>query len=137
MIDKKKLSRRFSRQAKTYDKYANVQKEMAQALLASCNDEVRTILEIGCGTGYLTQALTRAFPQARIHAIDLAPGMIDLAKTKVASQVEFTCCDFETQVLTDQYDLIISNATFQWFENIEVCLDKIKEALTPDMILPK
>lgn len=31
------------------------------------------ILEIGCGTGYLTRLLVKTFPNAAITAVDLAP----------------------------------------------------------------
>ncbi|GAA3329015.1 hypothetical protein GCM10020331_075330 [Ectobacillus funiculus] len=44
------------------------------------------ILEIGCGSGYLTQLLCKAFPKARILAIDLAPGMIDVAQERIQEE---------------------------------------------------
>jgi len=132
MIDKRKLSRRFSRQAKTYDKYARVQKEMAEELLALCKTQPKHILEIGSGTGYLTQALAAAFPNAKIHAIDIAEGMIDLARDQVPSQkVTFECGDFEDLNFNRTYDLVISNATFQWFNHLEESLRKIKSLLEP------
>src|SRR5688500_7035775 len=59
MIDKRLLSKRFSEHAKTYDAYANVQKNMAKQLVdllpqKNTNHKIN-ILEIGCGTGYLTR----------------------------------------------------------------------------------
>ena len=38
--------------------------------------KIKNILEIGCGTGYLTRALIELFPSAHITAVDIAPGMI-------------------------------------------------------------
>lgn len=125
MIDKQKVARRFSRNAKTYDRYANVQKVMAQQLLRQLTP-LKTparILEIGCGTGYLTALLATRFPQADITALDIAQGMIDVAAARPENQhVTFLCADAEETALEGSYDLVISNATFQWFNQPEQTL---------------
>jgi malonyl-CoA O-methyltransferase len=141
MIDKQLLQKRFSLHAKTYDRYAQVQKQMAGQLLTALDgpnlpDKAR-ILEIGCGTGYLTKALCTRFPQAQIFAVDLAPGMIEVAKEKVRlEQVTFICGDIEQMNWQKSFDLIISNATFQWFNQLELTLKKLFSSLTTNgMIL--
>lgn len=137
MIDKKKLERRFSRNAKTYDTYASVQKIMSHKLMDHINvKQVGKILEIGCGTGYLTSLLLEAYPHAHISAVDLAPGMIDVAKQRVDAlnaedRVEFICADIESDFPKTSYDLIISNATFQWFNHPGDMAEKILTHLEP------
>ena len=137
-IDKKKVARRFSRNAKTYDQYANVQKTMAKKLLSMVPSEVTPghILEIGCGTGYLTGLLATAYPHAQIDALDIAQGMIDVASRQVTSdKVSFHCGDAETWDGDAGYDLIISNATFQWFNTPKVTQDKLHGLLTEAGVL--
>ncbi|CAH0286973.1 Malonyl-[acyl-carrier protein] O-methyltransferase [Peribacillus sp. Bi96] len=135
MIDKRLLSKRFSEHAKTYDAYANVQKSMAKQLVEllpqkNSNQKIN-ILEIGCGTGYLTRLLVKTFPNAAITAVDLAPGMVEVAKgmTKEVS-VTFLCGDIEDMTLNGNYDLVISNATFQWLNNLPATLEKLLTRLT-------
>ncbi|WP_018132662.1 malonyl-ACP O-methyltransferase BioC [Effusibacillus pohliae] len=144
-IDKQLLQKRFSQNAKTYDRYANVQKIMAQTLLElafeSCRAKVESasrlhILEIGCGTGFLTSRLQQCFPNALITAVDLAPGMIEVARTRVAGDsVRFLVGDIEEMPLTGTYDLIISNATFQWFNQLPATVQRLFHALNRQGVL--
>ena len=99
MIDKEKLKRRFSRNARQYDKYAKVQKNMGDILIEkikSTKTQYKNILEIGCGTGYVTKLLCEHFKTLNITAIDIAPGMISHAKSKISdTRVGFICGDVE------------------------------------------
>ncbi len=139
MIDKKKLERRFSRHAKTYDEYAVVQKEMSHKLMGNIEiDSPLNILEIGCGTGYLTALIAEKYPQSNIVALDLAPGMIEVAKERLSSlpsttvkPIAFKCADAEAEFPQGPFDLIISNATFQWFNNPEQMALNVLDNLTP------
>ncbi|MBT2647100.1 malonyl-ACP O-methyltransferase BioC [Bacillus sp. ISL-34] len=137
MIDKRLLSKRFSEHAKTYDAYANVQKNMAKQLVdllpqKSTNHKI-SILEIGCGTGYLTRLLVKTFPNAAVTAVDLAPGMVEVAKGMTdEDRVTFLCTDIEEMVLNENYDLIISNATFQWLNDLPATLEKLCTRLTAE-----
>ncbi|MFJ7929750.1 malonyl-ACP O-methyltransferase BioC [Peribacillus sp. NPDC096448] len=137
MIDKRLLSKRFSEHAKTYDAYANVQKNMAKQLVdllpqKNTNHKIN-ILEIGCGTGYLTRLLVKTFPNAAITAVDLAPGMVEVAKGMTKEdRVTFLCTDIEEMALNENYDLIISNATFQWLNDLPATLEKLCTRLTAE-----
>ena len=54
----------------------------------------RTVLEVGCGTGQLTERLARF--GFRLTAIDLGPSMIDAARRRLAgSAVSFEVASFE------------------------------------------
>ncbi|AIE59856.1 malonyl-ACP O-methyltransferase BioC [Bacillus methanolicus] len=138
MIDKQLLRMRFSKQAKTYDEYANVQKKMAKKLFDSlpkmmCEQKM-DILEIGCGTGFLTKLLNEAFPKARITAVDLAPGMIEVAQERMNNKecITFLCGDIEEMTIDGSYDFIVSNATFQWLNNLDTVINRLCSLLKPD-----
>lgn len=139
MIDKEKLKRRFSRNARQYDQYAAVQKITAASLVEMIRSEGRDykeILEIGCGTGHMTELLTGAFPSARITAVDIADGMVAYASNRLEnSNITFLCTDAEEMPLERKYDLIISNATFQWFNHLEQTLARLLNALTENGLL--
>jgi malonyl-CoA O-methyltransferase len=132
MIDKEKLKRRFSRNIETYDEYANVQKHMSKKLLSMVQiEDGMNILEIGCGTGYLTKLILEKDKNVKITAVDIAPGMIEFCKKdKDLKSVDFFQGDIEKMDLTEEYDLIISNATFQWFNHLDETLKKLKESLS-------
>ena len=61
---KQSIRRNFARRAGSYDRHAGVQRLMALGLLARVQEalpQARRVLEIGCGTGYLTSLLRQDF----------------------------------------------------------------------------
>ncbi len=92
---------------------------------------INSILEIGCGTGYVTRKLLELFPEAHITALDIAPGMIEYSRNNMTQNITFVCDDIEEMELNKSYDLIVSNATFQWFNHFESTFEKLTSALTP------
>ena len=75
-----------------------------------------SILEIGCGTGQLTEALA-SFGLSLI-AIDIGPSMIEAARRRLAgSAVRFTASSFEDFTAAESsFDLIISATAFHWID---------------------
>lgn len=136
MINKKLVARNFSRSSKTYDKYAQVQKHMGKKLLTYIENKPESILEIGCGTGYLSKILVDRYPNAKIDLCDISEEMLKLAEDRLGSKINrYICGDIEELDLTRKYDLIISNATFQWFNNIEKTLEKLNKSLNKDAVI--
>lgn len=134
MPDKHLVRMHFSANAGNYDLYAHVQKKMASRLaeFAALADRANTaaILDVGSGTGYLTELLVSLFPTARIKAVDIAPGMIEAAKRKFAGRnIRFRCADVEEMSITEDYDLIASNASLQWWNETPRTLERLYSAL--------
>lgn len=127
-IDKTLLANRFGSRVSTYDAVTPVQAEMAKMLVGQALDHFTSqqplrILELGCGTGRMTCQLATVFPEAQITALDISADMIRFAKTRNL-RVEYVVADAETYLrdTTDTYDLIISNAVMQWFEDADRAL---------------
>lgn len=129
MISEKKqtISRKFSRAAGTYDAFSHVQKESAAHLAETLPSLFfpAKILELGCGTGNYTRLLQRAFPRAQMWAIDFSQAMVDHARRKLGEDINlhFLCTDGEEFLASRKtpYDLITSNATLQWFDDLDSC----------------
>jgi malonyl-CoA O-methyltransferase len=137
-VDKKLMKDHFSAGAARYDDCAKIQERMAGILadsdaLKSLNPGGKLkILEIGCGTGILTGKLTGLFPHASISAIDIAPGMIKAAGMKNNSPgVIYICGDAEKYRWDDSFDLVISNAAFQWMNDPRGTVSKYYSLLKP------
>ena len=75
-----------------------------------------TALEIGCGTGQLTEGLARR--GLRLTAIDIGPALIDRARRRPGcTDVSFQLTAFEDLAAADaSFDLIISAAAFHWID---------------------
>jgi len=136
-MDKETLIRNFSRCAHSYDHYADVQKVAALRLLEEIKDKsFEKILEIGCGTGNYTYLLKERFKDAELKVIDISEKMIEVASKKLnCGGIEFVVADAEKIQLNEDFDLITSNACFQWFEYLEDTLMKYNDALKKNGII--
>ena len=127
-MDKKTIVKNFSRYAHMYDRYSNVQRKAAFELLNMIKkDRFTKIMEMGCGTGNYTRLLREKFKKARIKAVDISYKMIEVASDKLRDKgIEFIVKDAENMNLDEEFDLITSNACFQWFEDLGQALLKYK-----------
>jgi malonyl-CoA O-methyltransferase len=138
MISEKKqtISRKFSRAAETYDSFSHVQKESAARLTETLSPLFvpATILELGCGTGNYTDLLRKKYPSSELWAIDFSQAMVDHARRKLGEDgnLHFLCTDGEEFLASRKtsYDLITSNATLQWFEDLDDCFRHVAATLS-------
>jgi len=120
------LLRRFEAGASRYDAHAWAQRQSARDLLAFTASSlpaapcaggapVRRVLEPGCGTGLYTRMLLDAFPEAIVFGVDISEAMARAARRRIGDpRARFVVADAE-EISAGSYDLITSNATFQWF----------------------
>ena len=132
---KETIRLKFSRSAATYDEHATLQKEVAERLATLLPKKApATILETGCGTGTYTSLLKKLYPAARITAIDFADNMLGQARQKFTNQptVTFQCADAEffLKEKHESFDLVTSNATMHWFDNLANTAGLIADSLT-------
>ncbi len=128
---KQKVISNFDAGAFYYDDYADVQKQIAIDLCHKIEGHPKTILEIGCGTGFLTEELKKKFPDVKILATDIAPNMVAKCQQKLKSDnITFDVIDGENITINQKFDLIISSMTFQWFEDLPKALEVLKRLLT-------
>lgn len=116
---KEKIAASFGEKRCHYDSHATIQKQAAEKLARLLpNLTTPKILEIGCGTGFLTKLLFQKYPDGLFHITDLSPDMVDYCQSKYAHQTaNYFQMDGENLHCDDDYDLIVSAMTFQWFTN--------------------
>ena len=137
MINKEIIKRNFSRAAQYYDAYSTVQYRCALKLIDKVKaNSLSKILDIGCGTGNYTKLLKDKYPAAQIKAVDISREMVKIAKKKLQnSTIEFIIADAEVVDFKENFDLISSNASFQWFENLEGTLLKYRKLLNKNGVV--
>jgi malonyl-ACP O-methyltransferase BioC len=137
---KAKIKRAFSRSASTYDRYSDVQREMAGMLSEHMPDlKPKRILELGCATGSYTSILSDNFPEAAITSVDFSEKMVETASTRLKgySNIRLACKDAEVFLshCDKSFDLITSNAAIHWFTDQELAFQNIMERLNRDGLL--
>jgi len=102
--------------AQTYDKTSEPQQEWASEVLGRLEGIAQnaTVLDVGCGTGRVTEALLSLVPQGRVLAIDASPDMVALARRRLGNRAQVWCQDVLELYLDLPVDAIVSTATLHW-----------------------
>ena len=91
--------------------------EMQWALLKYLPDEirrgtreVRSIVDLGCGTGNLAVLLAREFPDADLHLVDVSSESLDVARQRLDdTQATFHTADMREWEFPGGHDLVASS----------------------------
>lgn len=137
-LEKQKVRRTFERAARNYDSAARVQRELGDRLLEHL-EPVRIkparVLDVGAGTGALARTLCKRYRGSRVLALDLAEGMMRVARQKtwrLFSRQNFVCGDAEQLPLAPgRMELVVSNATLQWCNDPDGVFAEILRVLKP------
>jgi malonyl-CoA O-methyltransferase len=141
IIDKRRARRAFEAAAAGYDLAAVLQREIADRLLERLDYvrlEPRRILDLGCGTGYAVQPLHRRYRRAEVVALDFALPMLQQARRRGSwlRRPQCLCADAESLPLADgSVDLILSNATLQWCNDLNGTFRECLRVLRPGGLL--
>ena len=138
---KQVIKRNFSSAARSYDRNAALQREVAEvlarrlklpALSKGATDHPR-VLDIGCGTGTLTSLIEGLSPLSRVFGIDIASGMLKEARTKLNNaSARLTLGDMDTLPFSDSaFDAVASNLTFQWAGDLSSAFEEARRVLRP------
>lgn len=150
-IDKHKIRLSFSKAALRYDIFASFQKQAAGELLnqlsaISYQPSAMKILDIGCGTGFLTYGIADALPDANIFGCDISHTMVKAASCKLQAatspfipliegdrgRLRFLTADGGVLPYKDGiFDRIASNLTYQWIHDIKTAFSEAYRVLRP------
>lgn len=132
-----RIARAFA-QARDYDRHAVVQREVARDLAARIAaldlPEHPRVLEIGCGTGFLTQALVESGLGGEWLVTDIAPEMVARCRDRVGAAPgrSFAVLDGELdRPAGGPFDLICSSLALQWFDDAPGALARMSGWLAP------
>ncbi|AKM10724.1 biotin biosynthesis protein [Croceicoccus naphthovorans] len=135
MVERGRIGAAFG-QARDYDRHARVQRKVAEALadrIAALTLPQRPrILEIGCGTGFLTQAMMDRGIDGDWLITDIAPAMVERCRERLGEGPDrrFAVLDGEYDIPADGgFDLICSSLAMQWFDHHAEGLSRMLDAL--------
>lgn len=136
---KEQVAHNFGHSASSYDENARLQQDVAKRLIASLEPWKNIIppgpiLEVGCGTGFVTKALFELYPDREKEITDLAPEMVSICKDKFygARNAKFYQLDAEQLDREGQgYSLTISGFAAQWFRDPALTLGAMLERTKP------
>ncbi len=110
--------------SKGYDSlYRGEQEKKWKAIRGYIRVKRKKVLEVGCGTGIITEKLKRA---SRLVAVDISEKMIEIAKSK-GIKAEFLVADAENLPFEDkEFDIVISITMLQDLKNPLKAIEEMK-----------
>ena len=119
--------------APTYDRTSEPQQSWAADVLARLHGiaEDATVLDVGCGTGRVTEALLERVPRGRVLAIDASADMVTLARKRLGERAQVWCQNVLDLDLDAPVDVIFSTATLHWVRDHERLWPQLARALRP------
>lgn len=163
---RKDVKAHFSHAAQSYEDAAILQKTLAariQERLQLTTIDAKTILDLGAGTGFLTEKVIENYPSAEIYAVDLSFDMLkaahprlhkarypsmpktlqkwlakqnwarSLVNQKAAQQVNADV--YQLPFADSSVDLIVSNLMIQWCDDLDSVFREFRRVLRADGLL--
>ncbi|MAO64739.1 MAG: hypothetical protein CL666_07040 [Balneola sp.] len=142
------ISTKFGIAASVYHEEAEIQRKVADGLISSLLPwkgilPEGPILEIGCGTGFLTRQLLEHFPDKEFLISDASSEMLQFNKETLAKdgllegrKVRFEVLDAQQfDPAQESFAMVISNFTPHWFKDTALALEQLSESLLPGGLL--
>jgi trans-aconitate 2-methyltransferase len=123
--------------ARTYDVSSAPQQAWASDVLARLDGIARdaTVLDVGCGTGRVTESLLALVPRGSVLAIDASEDMVALARSRLDDRAQVFCQDVLDLELAEPVDVIVSTAALHWVSDHDRMWGRLARALRPGGIL--
>ncbi|MCK9606483.1 MAG: malonyl-ACP O-methyltransferase BioC [Methylomonas sp.] len=133
LLDKHKVRRSFAAAAASYDSLASLQRQVGLDLLRRfplCHD-ADVILDVGCGTGFLSHQLAANLSVRKLLALDIAMPMLSASRLKYPTmRADYVCGDAEKlPFANNSINRIYSNLALQWAQDLSVAVLDFKRVL--------
>ncbi|MCW6037214.1 methyltransferase domain-containing protein [Spirulina subsalsa FACHB-351] len=105
------------------------------------SSENRTILDVGCGTGFTSLILAEANPKAQVIGIDISPKSIELAQKRIEYHGKQDQCEFHVLSLEQlpqlpyEFDYINCDEVLYILPDQVAALNQLKAQLKPTGII--
>ena len=132
----------FTKGAENYDQAVRHNIAGSDRLIMSLPEgDYRTVLDVGCGTGWTSASMVRRFAPDRIVAVDPSEGMLEQFAAKLGGEfpavtVELRAEDVMAMDVPDgTFDAVICAMALHWFADKPGAVARMARALRPGGVM--
>ena len=135
------IATRYDRNADRYDDVTRHNREAAQRLVRALPPgEYRSLLDVGCGTGFATVAMVERFATTAVTGVDISPQMLERMRAKLAAlpqvEAQLHVADVLAMPVRDAaYACVLASMALHWFPQRSEAIAAMARKVAPDGVL--
>ena len=116
----------------SYDRISGTMEALGREVLARLQLQGHElVLDAGCGSGRITEALRDRLEHGRVIAVDESASMVEAARRRLGPAADVRVMDLLELELEEPLDAILSTATFHWIADHARLFERLRRALRP------
>lgn len=137
IFDKSKIKANFNRNAKNYELFADLQRQVASNLCKNFQKDIiesSDILDLGSGSGFVAKEINNLnfSGKKNLFQLDLAYNMLQFLELENLNIFNINGDIEKMPFLENSFDLITSSLALQWVSNFSDFLQQVKIIGKPD-----
>jgi ubiquinone/menaquinone biosynthesis C-methylase UbiE len=141
MSDAPEIACGYDRNADRYDDVTRYNREAAKRLVGALPPgEYRSLLDVGCGTGFATMAMAERFDLEAVTGVDVSAQMLERMRTKLADLpkvvAELHVADVLDMPVPDgAFDCVLASMALHWFPDRAAAIAAMAAKVRPGGVL--
>jgi trans-aconitate 2-methyltransferase len=141
MSDAPGIAGGYDRNAARYDDVTRYNREAAERLVRALPDgDYRSLLDVGCGTGFATLAMAARFPIETVTGIDVSAQMLERMRVKLADLPGVAATLHVADVLDmpvpdGAFDCVLASMALHWFPRRADAIEALAAKVAPGGVL--
>ena len=137
----REIAERYDRNADRYDDATRYNREAAGRLVGALPERTyRTVLDVGCGTGFAAIAMIRRFGVRAVTGVDVSAQMLQRMRDKLEAHpdvaVDLHVADVLAMPLGDAvFDCVLATMALHWFADRGEAITAMGRAIAPGGVL--
>lgn len=141
MTPSSEIANRYDANAARYDDATRYNRDAARRLVASLPaGRYPRLLDVGCGTGFASEAMIERFRPTSITGVDISREMLERMRSKLAGlpdiALEFHVADVLSMPVPDgAFDCVLASMALHWFASRDLALAAMARAVATGGVL--
>lgn len=105
-----------------------------QIIIKKINKKKITILDAGCGEGFITNLIAKTFPHVKVDGIDISKDALKFASQKETKNCRYLNLDIKN-LTNEKYDIVICTEVLEHLSDFSSVLKKLENVASKALLI--